>query len=199
MNWGEITLSQYTDILDIYKDDTLDESDKIIEVCKVLFDVDLLKQPLTEYGKYISQLDFLKTKMPKVYLPDTYEINGTKYRFTKDVGDITVAQYYDFMAISKDGNEVGNYHNLMSCFLIPEGKTYGEGYNIQSVKDDILDLPMPIADAFSDFWQRASKRLMKVFLSYLQLQALKMPRKKRKMIMPKIREIRRMTTGVFFH
>lgn len=196
MNWYNVTFDQYLEVLDIFNDAELDEADRAVKLCDVLFDVDILKLPMSDYGKYISQLSFLNKKMPKAPVLDHYEVNGRKYRLIRDVGDITVAMYFDYKKKCENGSDIRNYADLMSCFFIPEGKEYGEGYPMSQVRDDIGDIPVPVVSEIAGFWRRTFKRYIKVSLLYFRMNLRKMPKAKRKEMKRELRKLQKTTAGV---
>lgn len=197
ITWNDVTFDQYVDILDVYDDTELDDADRAIKLCGILFGVDIRNMPLSEYGRYVAQLSFLDRKMPKAAVLDHYEINGTRYRLIRDVGDITVAMYFDFNKKKALGSDIRNYPEIMACFFVPEGKEYGEGYDLEAVKDDIRDMPVPVVNEIANFWVSAFKRLIRLSLAFLRLKTMKLPKEERKAVRKKIEEMEIAARGAY--
>ena len=51
---------------------------------------------------------------------------------------LTTAQYIDFQSYSKDSD----YSKMLSVFLVPKGKKYGEGYDALEVINDVSTMPV---------------------------------------------------------
>ena len=69
---------------------------------------------------------------------NTIEINGEKYSIDTNLQNFTVAQYIDFQTFfPKRKDNPRTIGNILACFIIPQGKKYAEGYNIQELVDNI--------------------------------------------------------------
>lgn len=167
-NWGEISIKKFDEIKKALNTNSNNELEANLELLAVLCNVDIQEienLPLTEFSKLLKQTDFI-VKMPKVDIKDNYIINGKKYNVCLSVNKMTTAQYIDYQTFGKDID--GNLKNLVSVFLIPEGKKYGE-YDLENVIDELYN-NMPIADAYSVcfFFTLQLQSLTKVTLSYLE-------------------------------
>lgn len=174
--WHDITLSQYSQIYNILTDETLSEEDKIVLITTELFNVDILN---TEFSLVANKLkivtNLLGQEIPTGIVPEQYVINDTEYVLTKDLSKITTAQYFDYMNyMNGEIKNVNNYHEFLSIFLIPKGKTYNNGYDIIKVKKDILSLSIVDALGIADFFLTSYKNLLKIFRKYLVWEALTM-------------------------
>jgi hypothetical protein len=78
---------------------------------------------------------------------------------------ITTAQYVDFQTLAKDFP--ATIPELLSCFLIPEGKEYNEGYDIQEVHAAVRTLPLPMALGYTAFFFDAFAKSMAASLTSL--------------------------------
>lgn len=153
-NWKEISINTFKKLqanINNAEDDGIESINilnKEVAMLAVLCDVeedDIANLTQNEYRKLIAQTDFLK-EMPKVKVEDNYTINGNKYSLFLTMQNMTIAQYIDFQTYYKDVNN--NFAECLSCFLIPKGKKYGEGYDIAEVIKDIGE-HMSIVDANS--------------------------------------------------
>lgn len=186
-NWDEISIKKFDEIKNALKTNFNNELEANLAMLSILCDVDIQEienLPLTEFSKLLKQTDFI-VKMPKVEIKDKYVINGKKYNVCLSVNKMTTAQYIDYQTFGKDIE--GNLKNLVSVFLIPEGKKYGE-YDLENVIDELYN-NMPIADAYSVcfFFTLQLQSLTKVTLSYLERKIRKeMKKEKNKMRKEKI-------------
>lgn len=186
-NWSDISIKKFDEIKKALNTNFNKELEANLELLSILCDVDIQEienLPLTEFSKLLKQTDFI-VKMPKVEIKDKYVINGKKYNVCLSVNKMTTAQYIDYQTFGKDID--GNLKNLVSVFLIPEGKKYGE-YDLENVIDELYN-NMPIADAYSVcfFFTLQLQSLTKVTLSYLERKIRKeMKKEKDKMRKEKI-------------
>lgn len=177
MNWTTVSLRQYNDIKDVFLNPEFSEEDRIILLINILFGVDALKLKTSELNKYVNDLKFLNTTPPRMKLKDKYRLGENTYILKKDLKDFSVAQWLDWNNFLKNGSDTDNYANLLSVFFIPEGKDvkeYGEGYDIEQVRQDINNY-LSIADATSiaSFFLRYQKGLLIASLLYTRKKVLK--------------------------
>lgn len=147
--WEDISIKKFDEISNILSSMNNVNEDEALEIninlLSVLCDVDaeeIEDLPLTEFSKLVKQTEFLK-EMPKVEIKDNYVINGKKYVLFANVSKMTTAQYIDYQTLVKNADK--NVKELLSVFLIPKGKKYGE-YDLEEVINDIYNY-FPIADA----------------------------------------------------
>ena len=178
MNWNDISIKQYNDIKNLYLDPDLSDEDRLILQINILFGVDALKLKTNELHKYINEMKFLGSKIPKMKLKKEYKLGSNVYTLKKELKDVTVAQWLDFQNFLKDGGgDSDNYANLLSIFFFPKGETeYGDGYDIEQVRSDINNhLSIAEAMSISSFFLTYQKVLSIRFLLYTRKQTLKAP------------------------
>lgn len=148
-NWNKISIKKFDEISNILSSINNVNEDEALEIninlLSILCDVsveEIEDLPLTEFSKLVKQTEFLK-EMPKVDIKDNYVINGKKYVLCANVSKMTTAQYIDYQTLVKNADK--NVKELLSVFLIPKGKKYGE-YDLEEVMNDIYNY-FPIADA----------------------------------------------------
>ena len=179
MNWTTVSLRQYNDIKDVFLNPEFSEEDRIILLINILFGVDALKLKTSELNKYVNDLKFLNTTPPRMKLKDKYRLGENTYILKKDLKDFNVAMWLDWNNFLKNGSDTDNYANLLSVFFIPEGKDvkeYGEGYDIEQVRQDINNF-LSIADANSiaGFFLTYQKTLLIASLKSIKRKILKTP------------------------
>ena len=177
MNWTELSLKKYNEIKDLYLDTDLSDEDRLILQINILFGVDALKLKTSELHKYVNEMKFLGSKIPKMKIKKEYKLGNNTYILKKDLRDVTVAQWIDWQNFLKDGSDTDNYANLLSIFFFPKGETeYGENYDIEQVRSDINNhLSIAEAMSISSFFLLWRKISLRLFLLYTKKQILKAP------------------------
>lgn len=113
---------------------------------------ELLQMPIPEYTVLRAKAAFLYYEPTKHPLRDAYQCGPYKLVLVKDERKLTTAQYCDFQEYSKQ--EGDHLPEMLSVFLIPEGCTYNEGYDILDVQAAIRDnLCFLDAYAVADFFR----------------------------------------------
>lgn len=153
-NWKEISINTFKKLQNVISDvpvtddATLNNINSNIAMLSVLCDVDedvIASLSTSEFVKLVNDSNFL-SEMPKVKITDTYVINGKVYKVFLSLKNMSVAQYIDFQTFYKEYDKYTR--ELLACFLIPEGKRYGEDYDIAEVITDIGE-HLSIVDANS--------------------------------------------------
>lgn len=176
-DWTDISLKQYYTIKEL-----LEEPDEYTtyNIIDLLYSVDSVNLPLTELKKYSNALEFLNKEVPVVNIKDKYNINGVVYNSNFNLAQVTAAQFIDYQ------NYIGTEHfeDYLSVFFIPEGHKYNDGYDIEQVKKDLLELDFPTVKSIAFFFTIFLAKLQNSFLSYLKkdLRKMKMEKSKRKEI-----------------
>ena len=122
---------------------------KLVLITQLIYDINVLEKPITEVKKYFNEINLLlKTDIPKEVVQDTYIINNVKYKLFKDVEKISTAMFIDYSNYVQNNFNINKYNEFLSIFLIPEGHTYNDGYDIRKVQNDI-DNHLSITSAYS--------------------------------------------------
>lgn len=170
--WEDISIKKFDEISNILSHiNNVNEDEELeinINLLSILCDVsveEIEDLPLTEFSKLVKQTEFLK-EMPKVDIKDNYVINGKKYVLLSNVQKMTTAQYIDYQTLVKNADK--NVKELLSVFLIPKGKKYGE-YDLEEVINDIYNyFPITDARAVSFFFTLVLQSLTKATLISLE-------------------------------
>lgn len=141
-NWTNITVKDYDSISEILKSDESDLS-KQINLLALIYNVEpsvFWNLNINDLSTYTPSLNFLNSfKFVPFTNINTIKISGKEYRVS-DISEITTAQYFDFINISKSGtDDVQQLISLLSVILVPKGKVYNEGYDISKLKEDIYN------------------------------------------------------------
>lgn len=121
MNWKDITVKQYYDIVDIISKD-LSPIEANIEFIKIIFNVDAEDIPYVKMVYYLNQLDFLKEPYEGKKPKKKYVVNDMTFNAITNIDGFTTAQYIDYQELIKRED----YKHLMNCFFIKEGEKYGD-------------------------------------------------------------------------
>lgn len=160
MEWNDITYRQFLDIKKALEIE--DETERVFAVAQAVYGEDVLNLPLAEFNKKCTELSFLKDPVPNNLTVKTVKVNGRDYYFDGLLGRITTAQYIDFQNYQKSEDEIKTF----SVFLIPKDHKYNDGYDMEQVFNDILDIPVPILMSASFFFSRQFELFIKIFRRY---------------------------------
>lgn len=177
-SYNEIPLKTFNEIMSINEDNEIDYEISILSILADCSIDDILNLNLTDYQHIRKQAQFLASFPSSIsYAPDNLVINDTKYTVCKNLKQITAAQYIDYQHYIK--MEEKKYELLLSCFLIPEGKKYNEGYDMEEVIKDILDLDIVNVLNICFFFLNLFLTSTKVMVNYWVSKLKKMKRKER--------------------
>lgn len=180
--WESITYSEFEQLVQIGEANVPDNY-KTTHILSVLTgeDVEVIENlPVTIFMKLANKIDFLKEEPKKIKHKDEYEVNGRKYILKAEVDKICTAQFLDYGNYMKEENP--SIIKLTSCFLVPEGHTYGDGYDITRVMLDIGSMPFQDVNAMAFFLQLQYAAYMLISIDSMdqQMKKMKIPKKKRR-------------------
>lgn len=95
----------------------------------------LLDEPLGKWRQQIDAAGFLLVLPHPAKVRKVYRLGLRRYRPTLEARKMTAGQYIDFQEYAKEGGE--RWVEVLSVLLVPEGKTYGNGYDIAEVQEAI--------------------------------------------------------------
>ena len=200
-NYRKLPIGKYLEIVDLCNTEMveLDRRVRIIGILTGLTDDEVLNLPLTEFTECSAKAKFLDKPCPENLIPSvskTYQIGGFALVPVTDMRKVTTAQYIDFLTFSKDKEK--NLVEMMSCFLVPKGMDYNDGYDIYDVHEAICE-EMSVAEvlALLAFFFKSWTVSLQNTLSYSEREARRLKDKgKRMAVMAKIAEIRSGMFGV---
>ena len=139
-DWKDVSINLFYEIKKIMDAD-LEETDRKIKILALLMDETEEKfsgRKIGEVQELAEQLNFMQ-KDPFIKTNDvkTLFINGAEYELRTKLEDYSVAQYVDFQNYIKDGQN--NLARMLSTVIIPIGKKYNDGYDIEEVIQNIGD------------------------------------------------------------
>lgn len=159
LNWYNIDLKTFKELQTVLEIE--DETERIVAIAELILGDDVTNLPLVEFNEQLKKLEFLTTEVPESIPPKRVEIRGKKYDVTSLLGDITTAQYLDFMNHSKS-NDIAR---MLSAFVVPEGHKYNDGYDMQEVIKDIEFMPIPVANSLAYFFKAQFAKFIEIFQS----------------------------------
>ena len=154
-NWNEVTLSEFEQIQQILAAD-ISEDYKLVHLLSVLSGESpdtFLNMPLSELMQLNKALSFFEVDIPTVKVKNSYTINGHKYTLKANIPELTTSQFIDYSNYCANNMSAPD---VLSVFLIPKGHKYNDGYSIDEVKRDVLDMSIVDIQAISFFIRKQS-------------------------------------------
>lgn len=185
-NWEEISvnvferLTKAIDNAEVTGNDYLDLLNKQIAIISVLSDVDedtVANLNTAEFNMLVRQTNFLNTQ-PKKNIINKVKLNGKDYEIFLNIQNMTVSQYIDFQTLYPQRDK--KFKEILSIFILPKGKSYGEDYDVADVINDIGEyLPITDANNIMFFFALAYQSLTKVMLNCLVKDMKKMKKREK--------------------
>ena len=183
-NYADLPVGKYLDILAANERDA-DDLDKQVATIAILADAtedDVLALPLDEYATLAQKAAFLTGEDKGSHaVAKSYRLGGLELIPVADAAKVTAGQFIDFQQLTRDDGMERNLPAVLSCLLVPKGRTYGTGYDIADVQDAIRR-HLSVTDALSllAFFFASSEALLRRSLTYSEKEAkrVKDPAKK---------------------
>lgn len=145
-----LTLGTYMRVNEVLESDA-EDLDKQVEIIAILSGMavdEVLLLPLADYSRMAAESAFLRKPCPPTPIAEGYRFGDLApvLDFTK----INTAQYVDFQTFSKDFPR--SLPQLLSVFMVPEGKAYNEGYDSRKVQEQVKQMPFPDALGLAAFF-----------------------------------------------
>lgn len=182
-SWKDVTIDEYFDLCKRLSDDALNDYEKII--IKIAFITGKSEDEIWN----LSWQDFRNLQVESLWMEEfklkenvkfnTIEINGEKYSIDTNLQNFTVAQYIDFQTFfPKRKDNPRTIGNILACFIIPQGKKYAEGYNIQELVENInSNLDIMTANEIMFFFLKQYLISIRVMANYFNWILKRMKRK----------------------
>lgn len=146
-NYNSLTVGKYEALLRARADHEGDTNELNLRVLSILSDMtvdQLLDLKVPEFRAMMDRAGFLCTAPRPSEVARQYRFGDLTLVPVTDVRKMTAAQYIDFQNFSNAGE--GRQAELLSCFLVPKGMKYNDGYDIFEVQQAIRDF-MPVTAA----------------------------------------------------
>lgn len=199
-NYRKLPIGKYNEIVKLCETemDEVDRKVKIVGILTGLTDDEVLALPITDFTECCAKAKFIDLPCPETLIPSvskSYPVGGFNLVPVTDMRKVTTAQYIDFITFSKDKEH--NIVEMLSCFLVPKGMDYNEGYDILDVHNAIKE-EMSVAEvlALLAFFFGSWTRSIHSTLSSSERMARRVKDKgKRQMMMERIAELRSTISG----
>lgn len=194
-SYDTLPVGKYLDICAVSEDPALDTTARTVAYISILADMaedEVLRLPIGDFAAMARQTAFLCKDADPSEVAKCYRLGKWELVPVLDFRRMTAGQYIDFQALVKDSAK--HLVEILAVFLVPKGRKYGEGYEIDEVKEAIRTmLPLTAALALQDFFLRSLHVLIRASLSCSD-KALKQVRdsRKRKELETEMRRLRRL-------
>lgn len=174
-NYNSLTVGKYEALLRARADHEGDTNELNLHVLSILSDMtvdQLLDLKVPEFRAMMDRAGFLCTAPRPSEVAKQYRFGDLTLVPVTDIRKMTAAQYIDFQNFSNAGE--GRQAELLSCFLVPKGMKYNDGYDILEVQQAIRDfLPVTAALGLLAFFLR---KLHRSTINTLRSSVKKMPK-----------------------
>lgn len=172
--WSDVSIGKYNELIKIAKQsdgsDDLGDLVKIISVLSGLTADEVLRLPLATFRQYSAAALFVYSPLPE---PDAAKISrrlkigGYTLVPCLDTKKMNASQFIDFQTYTAMKDDDIKTVGLLACLLVPEGKTYGDGYDIIDVQRAIREnLSILDAQNYTAFFLEWLKGYCKAILIY---------------------------------
>lgn len=178
--WSEITVNEFIQLEQILKSE-IPESYRTVTVVALLSNqtVDEIEDlPASSFTKLARDLKFIEDKPKDRKVKSSYKLNGRSYQLHADITKISTAQYIDYQNYMKE--EEKDMTKILSCWMIPKGHKYNDGYDMQQVINDCGDMLLEDALGIAFFFAKQSAAYILILKEYLSknLKTLEIDKKK---------------------
>lgn len=161
-SWKELPLGKYRQISGLKEDE--DWQWNVLAILNDTTYEDIVNRPLEETMLLSRDMRrWIGDKWIIHPVKKHYVVNGHKYDFRGYPKDITTAMYVDFHNVGRNIPE--DMIDMLSIFMVPEGKRYNDGYDLEEVKKDMEEFnvedAMSVCDFFSSLFQVLYRRAVK--------------------------------------
>ncbi len=144
-NYRDLPYGKYEEIVRLCETEMTDVDRKVavISVLTGKTEDEVLRLPLETFTRYSAATRFLEAECPENLIPAvarSYPVGGFVLVPVADMRKVTAAQYIDFQTFAEDRDH--RAVEMLSCFLIPRGCDYNDGY-------DVLDVHRAIREEMS--------------------------------------------------
>lgn len=162
-DWKDVTLGIWMRMNEITaRENEIERIVGFVALFNNMTEDEVLALPLDKFKEYMAQMGWMNTP-PDIEQPKKeYVINGHTYELTMNFHKLTTAQYIDFQSYTKSED----YSQMLSVFLIPKGKKYGEGYDVFEVQQDLKQMPVQEVLGLMGFFMVLYRSWSRALLKY---------------------------------
>ena len=188
-SWKEITVNEFIQLEQLLKAD-IPESYRTAHVVALLSNMSLDEVedlPISTFMNLSNQISFIQEQPKYNDVEKEYTINGRVYELHADITKISTAQYIDYQNYSNE--EEKDITKLLSCWLIPKGHKYNDGYDMIEVIKDAGDMMLQDAMGICFFFPKQLAASILILKQYLYKNLKKMKKENPKITKEKIKEL----------
>ena len=182
-SWRDVTIDEYFNLVDRLSDEGLTEYER--EVILVSFVTGLDEDKVWDMTIGEFKANQLNTTFMKEFNVardcnfKTIQLAGEKYDVCTDLHNFTVAQYIDFQTFYAQRKDNANIlASLLACFIIPRGHSYAEGYDVNDLKNKMINgLDILTAEEHLFFFLKRYLLLMRATANYFNWAIRRLKRK----------------------
>lgn len=182
-SWRDVTIDEYFNLVDRLSDEGLTEYER--EVILVSFVMGVTEDKVWDMTIGEFRANQLNTAFMKEFNVardcnfKTIQLVGEKYDVCTDLHNFTVAQYIDFQTFYAQRKDNANIlASLLACFIIPRGHGYAEGYDINDLKNKMINgLDILTAEELLFFFLKRYLLSMRATANYFNWAIRRMKRK----------------------
>ena len=192
-SWDEVSISLYKQIVEITQETQLSETEITLAILALLMGIseeEIYNYSVEEIQNLLPQIKWLdEFKFNQNWTARKLKISGKEYTIETDLQKMTIAQYIDFQTFWAKHDNMKYLGNLLSCFIIPKGCKYNEGYDVAELTETIENnLPITTSNSILFFFLKelaTSIRVMQIYLAWMLM------RKKNKKNKDKIEKLQK--------
>lgn len=173
-SYNELTVGKYQELRKLELDglDALEQQVAIIACLADMDEEDVFNMPLPEYQQLAECMHFLDN--PPVVdtkrSPKTITLNGEVFDVIQNARTLTAGQYIDYQHYLGVDDFDGQLPNILTVFILPHGKDYGQDYDIGELAAKFRDsMPITTAMQVSAFFFRQSQTSIRASLTSLRM------------------------------
>ncbi len=182
-SWRDVTIDEYFNLVDRLSDEGLTEYER--EVILVSFVTGIEEDKVWDMTIGEFKANQLNTAFMKEFNVardcnfKTIQLAGEKYDVCTDLHNFTVAQYIDFQTFYAQRKDNANIlASLLACFIIPRGHSYAEGYDVNDLKNKMINgLDILTAEELLFFFLKRYLLLMRATANYFNWAIRRLKRK----------------------
>lgn len=183
-SYDKLTIGKYRELLALEREDEMTYGVEILAILTDYTEDELYDMPLEDFTKLMQKTHFLYQTIDKLdwnHLGKTLTINGKKYEIIKDARKMSAGQYIDYKTYIKEPEKfMDMLPYILTCFIIPKGCKYGDGYDTAELAQELNDyLDIRTAVCISDFFHHQSKVSIKISLRSLKWMMKRMSKREK--------------------
>lgn len=184
-SWRDVSINEYFELKEKLEDITEPTDEIIIKIAFAnnITEDDVWNKNINEFQKLKSSIKWMESfNIDQNVKFKTIKLEDEKYNIDTNLQNFTVAQYIDFQTFySQRKTNERLLGNILSCFIIPKGKQYNDGYDISELINKINNnLDIMTANEIMFFFLKQYLLSIQVLANYFNWKMRKLKRKYKK-------------------